>query len=85
MLDLLRPHLTQPYDNVAALERMRWKSVGSNETNSRPLTRESIELLGLTNREAEVFLGTALGKTNKEIAASFYVSPLTVKTHLQHV
>jgi DNA-binding CsgD family transcriptional regulator len=27
----------------------------------------------------------AQGKTNKQIAASLYVSPLTVKKHLEHV
>ena len=26
---------------------------------------------------------TARGKTNKEIAATLYISPLTVKTHLE--
>ncbi len=30
-------------------------------------------------------LSIARGKTNKQIAASLYVSPFTVKTHLQHV
>ena len=50
-----------------------------------PLSAESLESLGLTHREAEILLGIAQGKTNKEIAAVLYVSPLTVKTHLQRL
>lgn len=85
LLDLLRPHLSQAYDNVAALTRLRREPARLNHTNGPLLTRESIGCLGLTDREAEVLLGMAQGKTNKEIAASLYVSPLTVKTHLQHI
>ena len=47
------------------------------------LSAESLKSLGLTNREAEIMLGIAQGKTNKAIAEDLYVSPLTVKTHLQ--
>ncbi len=47
------------------------------------LSAEALKFLGLTNREAEILLGIAQGKTNKEIAKDLYVSPLTVKTHLQ--
>lgn len=85
VLDLLRPHLAQAYDNAAALARIRQESVHSSQTKGVLLTRESFERLGLTNREAEILLGVAQGKTNKQIAASLYVSPFTVKTHLQHV
>lgn len=86
LLDLLRPHLMQTYDNAAALTRIRHEEQGRpNPTKDMLLSRESLELLGLTNREADVLLGIARGKMNKEIAASLYISPLTVKTHLQHV
>jgi DNA-binding NarL/FixJ family response regulator len=85
-LDLLRPHLTQAYDNAAALARIRQLELAyPNPMKDTLLSRESLELLGLTNREAEILLGIAQGKTNKQIATSLYVSPLTVKTHLQHV
>ncbi len=47
------------------------------------LSAESLKSLRLTNREAEILLGIAQGKTNKAIAEDLYVSPLTVKTHLQ--
>lgn len=78
MLDLLRPHLAQAHDNVAALTH-------PNRTKVEILARESLELLGLTAREAEILHGIARGKTNEQIATNLYVSPLTVKTHLQHV
>jgi DNA-binding CsgD family transcriptional regulator len=48
------------------------------------LSTESLKSsLKLTDREAEILLGIAQGKTNKAIAEDLYVSPLTVKTHLQ--
>jgi len=48
------------------------------------LSAESLKSsLGLTDREAEILLSIAQGKTNKAIAEELYISPLTVKTHLQ--
>ncbi len=85
LLDLLRPHLTQAYDNAAAPPLIREESARPNQTKDVLLSRGSLELLGLTDREADILLGIARGKTNKQIATSLYVSPLTVKTHLQHV
>ena len=49
------------------------------------LRRESIERFGLTYREAEILHLVAQGYTNKEVAARLYVSPLTVRTHLEHI
>ncbi len=86
VLDLLRPHLTQAYDNAAALARIRQdESAHPGSTKDALLSRESLEFLGLTGREADIFVGIARGETNRQIAASLYVSPLTVKTHLQHI
>lgn len=85
LLDLLRPHLTQAYDNAAALARIRQESARPSPMKEILLSRESIESLGLTDREADILLGIARGQTNRQIAASFYVSPFTVKTHLQRV
>ena len=39
----------------------------------------------LTAREAEVLGWMARGKTNAEIAAALFISPLTVRTHLEHI
>ncbi len=40
---------------------------------------------GLTPREREVLLLVAHGKTNREIACLLWLSPATVRTHLEHV
>jgi DNA-binding CsgD family transcriptional regulator len=85
LLDLLHPHLTQAYDNAAAMTRIREESARPTPTTYVLLSRESLGFLGLTNREADIFVGIARGMTNKQVAASLCVSPLTLKTHLQHV
>lgn len=41
--------------------------------------------LSLTSREAEVLGWVARGRTNAEIAAVLFISPLTVRTHLEHI
>jgi DNA-binding CsgD family transcriptional regulator len=40
---------------------------------------------GLTRREIEVLLQVEEGKTNDEAAAALGISPLTVRTHLEHI
>ena len=40
---------------------------------------------GLTSREAEVYELLAEGRTNEEIARALYISPKTVKAHVQHI
>ncbi len=40
---------------------------------------------GLTDRELEVLLALAAGKTNKQIAVSLGISAKTVGHHLQHI
>ena len=40
---------------------------------------------GLTGREREVLLLVAQGKRNHEIARLLWLSPATVRTHLEHV
>jgi len=43
------------------------------------------ERLKLTNREAEILMWIARGKTNKEIGLILNMSPRTVNKHLEHV
>lgn len=47
--------------------------------------RPPAERFGLSPREVEVLRDLCQGKSNKEIAASLHISPLTVKTHLQSI
>ena len=41
--------------------------------------------LGLTPREREILAWVAHGKTNKEIARILWITPNTVRTHLENV
>lgn len=82
VLDLLHPHLAQARDTAEALERLREESL---QARNASLSREAFERLGLTSREAEILLDVARGRSNRQIASSLYVSPLTVKTHLQRI
>ena len=49
------------------------------------LWQQSLESFGLTPREIEILHLVTQGKTNKELAAGLYFSPLTESTHLEHV
>ena len=49
------------------------------------VSQQTLESIGLTRREIEILHLVAQGKANKEIAAALYISPLTVRTHLEHV
>lgn len=55
------------------------------EEHHLQFSARSLEPLGLTRREAQVLFWVARGKTDKEVAALLYVSPLTVKKHLEHI
>lgn len=55
------------------------------EERHAPLSADSLRALGFTAREAEVLLHVAHGKTNNQIAAILYISPRTVKKHLDNV
>ena len=85
VLDLLRPHLAQAHENAADLARLQQEPARLDPSNGALLSRESFERFGLTGREAEILLGIARGQTNGQIAASLFISPFTVKTHLQRV
>ena len=72
LLNLVRPFIGAAFAGVAARQR----------EVPQP---ERLRSLGLTKREAEVLILIAAGRTNKQIAAEFTVSPLTVKRHAENI
>lgn len=54
------------------------------EKQTLPFSTATLKSLGLTRREAEILVWIARGKTNNEIADLLYISPRTVKKHLEH-
>ncbi len=53
---------------------------GASKRGLRP-----VAIGGLTNREVEILTLMAMGCRNKEIANKTFVSPNTIKTHIQHI
>lgn len=51
----------------------------------RPDERSRRQLAKLTEREHEVFIQLAKGRSNTEIAAALYLGESTVKTHVAHI
>ncbi len=44
-----------------------------------------VQSLGLTRRQIEVLLEVEKGKSNVDIASALFISPQTVRTHLQNI
>lgn len=55
------------------------------ETPPSTLSPSTLELLGLTRREAEVLYGVVKDKSMKEIASNLGISDRTVKKHLERI
>jgi DNA-binding CsgD family transcriptional regulator len=71
VLDILSPHLAQLRKHAVARQR---QSVGATATWEK-----------LTMREREILNLVAAGKTNSAIAADLWISPGTVRKHLDNV
>lgn len=78
VLELLRPHL-RAREARADLERRVRNPDGPSEGDAREATTS------LTAREREILRLVREGKTNTEIAGELWVSPSTVKKHLENV
>lgn len=79
VLDTLRPHLVRLERN-AAYRRSAVNAFGGDG----PSSLEVISL-GLTKRESEILALVAAGGTNAQIARQLWVSPGTIRTHLEHI
>lgn len=55
------------------------------ERRPRPPGIAALMAFGLTRRQAEVLRLMAMGKDNDEIARSLFVSPATVRKHVEHI
>jgi DNA-binding CsgD family transcriptional regulator len=69
LLELLRPHLLQAFRRADTARRIPKPTPGAAR---------------LTPREYEVLTWVARGHTNAEIAQTLYLSPLTVRRHLEN-
>lgn len=55
------------------------------EERTSPRAARRLRCQGLSRREIEVLCQLEQGKTNREIAAALFISPATVKKHLEHI
>jgi len=78
VLELLRPHL-RAREARAELARLASGAAPDVEDTQRPRDAR------LTIREREIVALVGAGKTNAEIAAELWVTPATVKKHLENV
>ena len=69
VLDLLKPHLTRLSERASARKR----------------AAEEDDAARLTPREREVLTWVARGKTNPQIAELLWLSPATVRKHLENI
>jgi DNA-binding CsgD family transcriptional regulator len=67
-------------DRVGRLAR----SINVTLTEETP-TRPGVATLGLTDREAEVLRHLVLGRSNRQIAETLFISPKTVSVHVSHI
>ena len=70
----------QPEGKQKPARLLQLEKRGSSATKVSPLST-----FGLTQRETEVLIWVARGKTNKDIADILGLSPRTVNKHLEHV
>jgi len=70
------------YINKKSLHQHQ-QSQENNETGT--IDEQKIKELGISNREYEVLLEISKGLSNKEIAATLFLSESTIKTHISNL
>jgi DNA-binding CsgD family transcriptional regulator len=83
VLDMLQPHLARLWRAAQVRRQLRTALARLDET-TQPEAPARDEL-GLTRREQEVLACVARGKTNAEVAEILWVTPSTVRKHLENV
>lgn len=91
ILTFLRPHLLQAYQNARHLQRLQQDAALLQASLEQALEEptlpqfKSLQLLGLSPREAEILAWVMRGKDNKAIAAELGIHIGTVRKHLEHI
>jgi DNA-binding CsgD family transcriptional regulator len=70
--------------NPPLTARIGWRRLRIERSGDALLLEESTENVGLTAREQEVLSWVARGKTNAQVAETLWLSPGTVRKHLQN-
>lgn len=76
---LLAPEVTR-----RVIERMTAPTASTEQTQPQPPPEQAAALDRLTEREREVLVELAHGKSNAEIAADLFLGEATVKTHVSN-
>jgi DNA-binding CsgD family transcriptional regulator len=79
VLEMLRPHL-RAREALAGLQRRARETDGHGGPADAPDDPQS----SLTAREREILRLVGEGRTNPQIAAELWITPATVKKHLEH-
>lgn len=77
-------YLTKDASGVAIRDAILTAGRGERLTDARPTDQRSAANAGLSARELEILSLTAAGASAPEIGRRLFLSPTTVKTHLQH-
>jgi DNA-binding CsgD family transcriptional regulator len=75
-------------DEIEALARRGRLNLGTDPATSPPPTPQPaspLDRLGLTAREQEVLALVALGRTNRQIAETLFISPKTATVHVSNI